>query len=401
MSEFMIRFKHVGIMERLGLGVLLLGLGIVCSIEGVAAESSFEKKWQKLIKAAQKEGKVIVNSPGGKVRPKVRAALPFQKKFGIKVVVRKGRADLVQQIRSEQAARKYLADVWVGGQRQFATALGQEGILKPLKPLLIHPETTPANFFGGRYWWADKQRKYAMLFIVTPTTLMSYNSKLVDPSQFNSFWDLLDPKWKGKIAVNEPEPGTSSNGVLIFMWSHKDLGPKYVRRLIEFADAGNGIFAECRQVINKMALGIFPLSQFCYSDVLRARDRQGLSVDNRSAANPFKEGAILTAGGGGALSVINKAPHPNAAQLYVNWWLTREGQAHFQQATADGGKYYTSARFDIPTEMITPQRRRGPEVKADNAFFTMANPNASKWGEEVNKFWFKVRADIRRKNRKK
>ena len=291
--------------------------------------------------------------------------------------------------------KKYLADVWVGGHRQFASDLGREGILQPLEPLLIHPEVNRSNFFGGRYWWADKQQKYAMLFIVTPTTLFSYNTKLVDPGKFESFWDLLRPEYKGKIAVNEPEPGTSSNGVLIFMWAHKNLGPKYVRKLIRFADAGNGIFGECRQVINKMALGIYPLSQFCYSEVLRARDRQGLPVNNRSAASPFKEGAILTAGGGGALSVLANPPHPNAAQLYVNWWLTREGQTHFQQATADGGKYYTSARVDIPQNMITPQRRRGPEVQADNAFFTMANPKASKWGKEVNKFWFKVRAEIR------
>ena len=396
MKSIQMAIKQKGIFGRVALGVLALGFSVVYGVQTVAADAAFDKKWQKLIKAAQKEGEVIVNSPGGKVRPKVRAAKPFQKKFGIKVTIRKGRAELVQQIRSEYSVGKYLTDVWVGGQRQFASALGREGILQPLEPLLIHPETDRSHFFGRKYWWSDKEEKYAMLFIATPTTLMSYNTKTVDASKFNSFWDLLRPEYKGKIAVNEPEPGTSANGVLIFMWANKDLGPKYVRRLIEYSDAGNGIFGECRQVINKMALGIYPLSQFCYSDVLRAKAKQGLPVDNRSSAQPFKEGSIITAGGGGALSVLAKPPHPNAAQLYVNWWLTREGQIHFQQATVDGGKYYTSARTDIPTDMIIPQRRRGPEVSADKAFFTMANPNASKWGEEVNKFWFKTRAKIRK-----
>ena len=395
MSRILTAIKQRGFMGRAALGVLSLGLAAVCGAGPAAAQATFEERWQKLIKAAQKEGEVVVNSPGGKVRPKVRAAKPFQKKFGIKVVIRKGRGELVQQIRAEYAAGKHLSDVWVGGHRQNATALGRDGIIQPLEPLLFHPETDRSHFFGRKYWWSDTQRKYSMLFIATPTTLMSYNTKLVDPSKFNSFWDLLRPEYKGKIAVNEPDPGSSANGVLIFMWANKNLGPKYVRRLIEFADAGNGIFGECRQVINKMALGIYPLSQFCYSDVLRARRKQGLPVNNRSSANPFVEGSIVTAGGGGALSVLAKPPHPNAAKLYVNWWLTREGQTHFQQATADGGKYYTSARTDIPTDMVAPQRRRGPEVRADTAFFTMANPNATKWGQEVNKFWFKVRAEMR------
>ena len=395
MKSLLMAVKQNGILRRLALGVLALGFAVVCGAQTAGADAAFDKKWQKLIKAAQKEGEVVVNSPGGKVRPKVRAAKPFQKKFGIRVVIRKGRGELVQQIRAEYAAGKHLSDVWVGGHRQNASALGRDGIIQSLEPLLIHPETDRSKFFGKKYWWADKQRKYAMLFIATPTTLMSYNTKIVDAGKFNSFWDLLRPEYKGKIAVNEPDPGSSANGVLIFMWANKELGPKYVRRLIEYADAGNGIFGECRQVINKMALGIYPLSQFCYSDVLRAKAKQGLPVDNRSSAQPFKEGSIITAGGGGALSVLANPPHPNAAKLYINWWLTREGQTHFQQATVDGGKYYTSARTDIPTDMIIPQRRRGPEVSADKAFFTMANPNATKWGQEVNKFWFKVRAELR------
>ena len=35
---------------------------------------------------------------------------------------------------------------------------------------------------------------------------------------------------------------------------------------------------------------------------------------------------------GSALAVFNKAPHPNAAKVFINWFLSREGQALSQKA---------------------------------------------------------------------
>ena len=80
MKSLLMAVKQNGILRRLALGVLALGFAVVCGAQTAGADAAFDKKWQKLIKAAQKEGEVVVNSPGGKVRPKVRAAKPFQKK---------------------------------------------------------------------------------------------------------------------------------------------------------------------------------------------------------------------------------------------------------------------------------------------------------------------------------
>ena len=88
----------------------------------------------------------------------------------------------------------------------------------------------------------------------------------------------------------------------------------------------------------------------------------------------MKEGAALSAGQG-FLTLVNQAPHPNAAQVFVNWFLSREGQLNFQKALGqaeEGGP--DSLRTDIPKEDVLPKNRRLEGVKyldTDNQRDTM------------------------------
>jgi ABC-type Fe3+ transport system substrate-binding protein len=74
---------------------------------------------------------------------------------------------------------------------------------------------------------------------------------------------------------------------------------------------------------------------------------------------PFKEGARIAAGGTGSLSIINRAAHPNAAKLFINWWLSREGQVVAQRSNP----LDQSLRIDIPNDDIKPETRRQPGVE--------------------------------------
>lgn len=56
--------------------------------------------------------------------------------------------------------------------------------------------------------------------------------------------------------------------------------------------------------------------------------------------------------------MINKPAHPNAAKVFLNWFLSREGQTVFTRA--HGGH---SARIDVPTEGLDPDLVRKPGVK--------------------------------------
>jgi len=58
------------------------------------------------------------------------------------------------------------------------------------------------------------------------------------------------------------------------------------------------------------------------------------------------------------LSYFNRAPHPNAAKLVVNWLLSREGQSAWLDHNAKTFGQYDSLREDIPKDKVAELGRR-------------------------------------------
>ena len=71
----------------------------------------------------------------------------------------------------------------------------------------------------------------------------------------------------------------------------------------------------------------------------------------------FKEGASISAAFG-QLALMNRAPHPNAAKVFVNWLLSREGQSAFQRVISTPGERKNSRRIDVPKDHIPASERR-------------------------------------------
>jgi ABC-type Fe3+ transport system substrate-binding protein len=76
----------------------------------------------------------------------------------------------------------------------------------------------------------------------------------------------------------------------------------------------------------------------------------------------FKE-AVPISGGPAHVGVVTKAPHPNAAKLFINWFLSRDGQLLVQQVTANQGDPVDSLRIDIAKDIIPPGYRRREKGK--------------------------------------
>ena len=60
----------------------------------------------------------------------------------------------------------------------------------------------------------------------------------------------------------------------------------------------------------------------------------------------MKEGGS-THVGSGAVALFNRAPHPNAAKVFINWVLSKEGQTEFSLASG-----LASRRLDVPKDHI-------------------------------------------------
>jgi ABC-type Fe3+ transport system substrate-binding protein len=65
----------------------------------------------------------------------------------------------------------------------------------------------------------------------------------------------------------------------------------------------------------------------------------------------------------GSVALPSQPPNPNAARLFVNWLLSREGQTAFQRAANMSTNSEESMRVDISKEMVRADIRRIHGVK--------------------------------------
>jgi iron(III) transport system substrate-binding protein len=188
---------------------------------------------------------------------------------------------------------------------------------------------------------------------------IAYNTQLVKPEEIKSYWDLLEPRWRGKIVAMDPKvSGAVSRGIRFF-YSQKELGANFITRL--FGETDMTLARDFTQLIDWLAAGKFSLGIFVGSSETAKAISQGLPLKDFSLAQ-FKEGAAVSPFNG-TVSLVNRAPHPNAAKLLINWLLSREGQAAVQRHLASEGNIRESLREDIAKDVVPLAERRDPKVK--------------------------------------
>jgi ABC-type uncharacterized transport system YnjBCD substrate-binding protein len=77
----------------------------------------------------------------------------------------------------------------------------------------------------------------------------------------------------------------------------------------------------------------------------------------------WKESRAISSGNKGSVALPSQPPNPNAARLFVNWLLSREGQTAFQRAANTPTNSEESLRLDISKEMVRADVRRVDGVK--------------------------------------
>ncbi|TAK03428.1 extracellular solute-binding protein, partial [bacterium] len=258
-------------------GLLALGLftilisGRAITLAGDAALSA-EAEWDRTVKAAEQEGQVVVYKIAEDVEWHA-----FQKRFPkIKVVLVHGSAaQNLQRVMAERRAGKFLADVVrLGG--GTSTTLYRAKALDPLPPALILPEVKdPGKWFEGRHHYNDGENQYTFVYAAFPLRLLGHNTKLVDSKAITSFWDLLDPKWKGKTTIKDPrDPGGGSP--LLFLYHNSQLGPEYIKKLL--TAGGLTLVRDERQQTDWLASGKFPIAITAKAEDVDEAKRQGLPV---------------------------------------------------------------------------------------------------------------------------
>lgn len=340
--------KNVAIIAALAVAVLL-----PARQPAGAAEPTPQMK--SLIDAARAEGRVEVIL-SGQVPQKLRVLMPdFEKLYGVRVNFQtgSGRAH-AQRILAERRAGRYTIDAWLGGDSTALTQLIPNGVLAPIPELLIDPDVTDlSKWYKGRHYYTDPDQRYVFAFGAQPIHVVSFNTKLVDPGEIRSYQDLLDPKWKGKMVTWNPS-AQGAGASAVGMYLHPRIGEDWFKRWAR--EMNVTVVEDARQGAEWLALGRFHLGIFGIATQAETMRSQGFPVQG-FLPHAMAEGEILTVSATNIM-VLDRAPHPKAAQLFVNWLLTRD----VQQKLIKIAQRADSLRTDVDSSVLDPAYRRRPDA---------------------------------------
>ncbi len=323
-------------------------------------KADWQIEWEKTVKAGEQEGQLVLYTLSEVGEVFVNSS--FQRKFPkIKISLVSARGgELVSRIMAERRAGKFLADVGnLGNTSPYR--LYQAKVLEPITSAFLLPEVKDkSKWWQGKHHTIDPEGKHILVYVGAPLYLVAYNTSLVKPHEFKSYWDLLNPKWKSKIAAFDLRSGGFAATRERFFYHHSELGPEFVKRL--YSEMDITLYRQYPQGEDWLATGKFALCLCRHQSISEAK-RQGLPVD---LVDPslFKEGVGVETRAK-TLALMNKAPHPNAARVFINWFLSKEGQIDFQKVAAKyidaGGE--GSLRTDISKDDIPARNRLLPGVR--------------------------------------
>jgi iron(III) transport system substrate-binding protein len=347
-------------MRRLIKALLILQvcqfIGFTRVLAAGEAKPNWQAEWDSTVRAAEQEGQVVVSIGGYGA---IIDSGAFQKSYPkIKITHMTGAGtDLTQRISAERRAGKYLVDVYNGGGNSLFQVLYQGKMLDPIKSTLILPDVTDATkWWEGKQKYADKEGQYIFVYEgnVSAGAGASYNTQLIDPREYKTYWDFLNPKLKGKILSTDIRKVRGAGIPWQFLYYSPDLGPKYLRRL--FGEMDVTMTADLRQAVDWLGTGKFAIAMPIQGGTVYKAKNQGLPVDEFSPYH-FKEGVNLSSAFG-SLAMMNRAPHPNAAKVFINWLLSREGQTLFQKVISVQGDARNSRRIDVPKDHVPADEQR-------------------------------------------
>ena len=338
-------------------------LALACSAAARADEA--DARWTATVEAARHEGELTVAASPNLFRRDFLAARWKADFPDVKLTLATVRgSNFLPMVATERNAGRFLWDVFQSGPTTAIEA-ARQGYFDPLRPELVLPEAADAKVWGG--WddaFYDEKREY-VIGLVSDVDAPYYNAALVPPDKVaaSGLKLLLDPSLKGRIVWYDPR--LEGPGSLFLPLLARELGDDGLRALIVdqqpvFVNNLNAVAEAMARRKAAVALAGQPKAD------LREFLKAGVALDIRSFG-PSPSTAYRSTDGS-ALALFNRRPHPSAARVFANWYMTKAISAGVAEATR-----FDSRRADIPPldpdnapraggDYVDPQRDAGLAV---------------------------------------
>ncbi len=262
-------------------------------------------------------------------------------------------SQLAQKLLSERQGGLYTSDLYINGSDTALLSLIPAKAFDPIQPSLVGPDTDPSNWMGGKFDFSDAAGQYNIVVPLVVFEPFAYNPDMVAGGEVKSWFDLLNPKWKGKLAAFDfREGGGPGRSTSTFLYTTPNLGKDYLKQLLGF---GVTLTKDNAQLLDWITRGQYAIAISANTNLVIEQAKKGLKIASYPAAK-LKEGSYLT-GGTSTISVINKAPHPNATKVYLDWLLGHDAQLAWAKASG-----FASRRLDVPRDFIDPAMLPGEGV---------------------------------------
>jgi len=318
-----------------------------------ATAQDWKKKWETTLTAARAEGELVVATSPNQIRRQLLQKRWQQDFPDIKLNLTSVRGNtFLPKLATERSAGKFLWDAWQSGPGS-ARRSAKKGYFDPLLPELFLPEVTDEAVWGG--WkdaFFDDDRKY-VLGTVSDVSSPYYNAKKLSPDRVKAegLKLMLDPALKGKIVWYDPRRrGPGGNYLSLF---ERVLGKAGLKKLVVDQDP---IFVNDYHkaaeafVRGKAYIVIAGKPEADLKEFIKAGIKMDFGQFGTSADVAYRSTA------GSTLAVFNKRPHPNAARLFANWYLTKAVQADMAKAT-----FFNSRRSDVSPAVAGSEAMAGQE----------------------------------------
>lgn len=278
----------------------LAAVGAALALAGPLAAQS----WDEIVAAAKKEGKLTLYHnirPAGieEILKKFRAKYPEIKTEQIRL----GSGPLNERFRTEFTAGKHIADVVI--------TYADSDFMKEVPNWFA--QWDPPEWKGN--FAADTNIDRRLYVLQQVREAIIWNKNLVKDADAPKEWaDLFDAKWKGKVALNTPWRSISVQQMFAY-WDKigiKDAAERMKANDVKFFEGSSGII----QAVIRGDVAVAHMTDIPLNPAL---------ADGAPVGFIYPKSGTTTSNS--IYGVAAKAPQPNAGRVFVNWLMTKEGQA--------------------------------------------------------------------------